>query len=118
MKTVVMRTGVGIAIPLPGRLAETLGLRPGTTVRVEGPDEDGSIRIRPVPAEEDAPRPSAPAPPASPPPDPTPPSAEEVAQALTKTGSIPKDPPDVEGITQEIERLVANHGESLRELGP
>ena len=116
-----MRTGAGIAIPLPGRLAENLGLSPGTNVRVEGPDDEGAIRIIPLPPEERIPAPETPPAARSEPEDAAcPPTAEEVARALSRSGPVPapKSAAEPAGITQELDRLMERHGETLREVEP
>ena len=95
-----MRTGVGIAIPLPGELAESLGLRAGTKVRIEGPDAEGTIRITPVGAADAQP----------------PLTAADVVRAITRTGPIGRSGDGAAGITQELEHLVERHADVLREV--
>ena len=108
MKTVVMRTGAGIAIPLPEHVAQALGLRAGKKVRVEGPDAEGAIRIIPIPEEEFAR--------SEPAPDLAPPSPADVARALSKSGPVSVEDEEVGGFTQELEQLVERHGETFREV--
>jgi len=110
LKTVVMRTGAGIAIPLPGRLAEQLRLAPGTQVEVEGPDAEGGLRIVPIrtgrtPASPDSS-------------ERDPPTGTDVVQALTRRRPAAVDPELSENLTRELDGLVTRHADVLREVTP
>jgi antitoxin component of MazEF toxin-antitoxin module len=110
VKTVVMRTGAGIAIPLPGRLAEQLRLAPGTKVEVEGPDAEGGLRIVPIrtgrtPATSDSVGAD-------------PPTGPDVVAALTRRRPAAADPETSEDLTRELDGLVTRHADALREVTP
>jgi len=110
-----MRTGAGIAIPLPDDVAKALGLRAGKKVRVEGPDAEGAIRVIPEPDVAAAPPSPAERAPSAPS-EPEPPSPKDVARALSKTGPASVNDEETGGFTEELENLVARHGDSLREV--